>query len=40
MVTLTGSNQEVLAALAPLVAGSETGEAGVVRLREFFAARR
>ncbi|MBI2825817.1 MAG: histidine--tRNA ligase [Planctomycetia bacterium] len=38
MVTLTGGNQRVLAALEPLVAGNATGEAGVARLREILAA--
>lgn len=32
--TLAGSNDEMLAKLTKLVAGSETGEAGVARLRE------
>ena len=31
---LTGGNEEVLRQLEPLVAGSETGQAGVARLRE------
>ena len=34
---LAGSNAEILAQVAPLVAGSETGEAGVERLNEVLA---
>lgn len=35
---LSGTNDEVLEAVAPLVAGSETGEQGVEELRQLFAA--
>jgi len=38
LVSLSGGNDAVLAQLGPLVAGSETGEAGVARLRELLAA--
>lgn len=34
LAEITGTHDEVLTQLAPLVAGSETGEAGVERLRE------
>ncbi len=38
MATLTGSNDEILAQLDPLVAGSETGQEGVGRLAELLGA--
>ena len=37
LANLTGTNDEVLTQLEPLVAGSETGEAGVARLRDVLA---
>ena len=38
LVMLEGNNDEILSQLDPLVAGSETGTAGVARLRELLAA--
>jgi len=38
LVMLTGTNDEILCQLDPLVAGSETGSAGVARLRELLSA--
>ncbi len=38
LASLTGTNDEVLRQLDPLVAGSETGQAGVARLAELLAA--
>jgi histidyl-tRNA synthetase len=38
LAVLTGSNEDVLAQLEPLVAGSETGQQGVARLREVLGA--
>ena len=37
LAVLTGSNDEILRQIEPLVAGSETGQSGVARLREVLA---